>query len=143
MKRLVAHTILRLEALRYRDDIFSESNPINGGGGWSLLLSKDFDGCISSEEMLSFIEKVKSIIKSSDGDKFRDFDTAHVMASLFTRYRCTVDSIMLGFIVKNKISFKVEDVATKRGFFAKRFVLWMWNGFKRLHNGILDSLRIG
>lgn len=143
MKKLSSHTTLKVEALRYVEELFVDNDIISQNrSGWKLICGKSFDGAITSDEIKSFVENVKEIVKKSDGDRFVDFDVAHVSASLFTKYRCTLDENMLGFIVKSKTVFSIED-DVKKGFFLFRLFGWLWKGFKRLHNGFLDILRIG
>ena len=137
--RLVAKTTLRLEALKYVENLFHDNNPMTDRGGWKLLVGKDFDGSIDSDEVMDFVGGVaKSLKKSERG--FVEFDVAAVCAKLFTQYRCTVDEDMLGFVLKSRTDMVAE---TGKGFLPFRIVKWLWSAFKRLHNGILDSLRIG
>ena len=146
MKHLVSHTTLKIEALRYVEDLFVDDNLISQNrSGWKLISGKSFEERISSDEMKQFVENVRDIVKKTDGDRFVDFDVAHVSALLFTKYRCTLDDSMLGFIVKSKTVLSIEEDVSrqKRGFFLFRFFGWLWRGFKRMHNGILDLLRIG
>ena len=142
---LSAHTTFRLEALRYEQELFSDDNPITDRSGWKLLIGRNFpNGRVSSSDISSFVDEVYELCKKSD-EKFADFDKAHVCAMLFTKFRCTLDENMLGFILKSKTVVEAEkpEINTKKGFFLFRFIAWMWRGFKRMHNGILESLKIG
>ena len=142
---LSAHTTFRLEAFRYEQELFSDENPITDRSGWKLLIGKNFpDGRVSSSDISSFVDEVYELCKKSD-EKFVDFDKAHVCAMLFTKFRCTLDENMLGFILKSKTIVEAEkpEIKMKKRFFLFRFIAWVWRVFKRLHNGILESLKIG
>lgn len=142
---LCAHTTFRLEALRYEQELFFDENPITDRSGWKLLIGKDFpDGRVSSSDISSFVDEVYELCKKSD-KKLVDFDKAHVCAMLFTKFRCTLDENMLGFILKSKTVVEAEkpEIKTKKRFLLFRFIAWMWRGFKRFYNGVLESLKIG
>ena len=145
MKNLIAHTTLKIEALLYNEAMFEDYVSGSIRGGWNLVLSRDYDGIVSSSDILKFIEDVKDAMKNREGYVFTDFDSAHVAASLFTRYRCTIDKIGLGFIVKTKTSIKVSDSKEKgiNGFFLFRFFKLCFSCFKRTYNGFLDFIKIG
>lgn len=145
MKNLMAHTILKIEALLYNETMFKDYVSGSIQGGWNLVLSRDYDGVVTSSDILKFIEDVKDALKNREGYAFTDFDSAHVAASLFTRYRCTIDKIGLGFIVKSKTSIKILNSEEKKinGFFLFRFTKLFFSCFKRAYNGFLDFIKIG
>lgn len=139
---LVAHTTLMLEAMRYVEDLFSDDNAINSHSGWKTILRKTFDGKVTADDISDFVDEVCEICKKEDAD-FCDFDKAHVCASIFTRYRCTIDDSMLGFILKSKT---VMDTVKppKRWIFAPFHLIGSFFGLlKRIYNGFLDSIKIG
>ena len=140
---LSAHTTLRLEALKYEQELFPDDNPVTDRSGWRLLLGKSFDGgSVSASEISSFVDEVDSICRKSD-DRFPGFDKAHVCATLFTKFRCTVDDCMLGFILKSKTVVEPLMPPQRKGFFLFRFIRWTWRGFKMMYNGLLESMKIG
>ena len=142
---LAAHTTFRLEALKYEQELFSDENPITDRSGWRLLLGKNFDnGRVSSSDISAFVDEVYELCKKSD-KRFVEFDKAHVCAMLFTKFRCTIDDSMLGFILKSKTVVEADSPSAKRkkGFFLFRFVAWLWSCFKGFYNGVLESLKIG
>ena len=140
---LVAKTTFKVEAMRYVENLYAENNPINDRSGWELLLSRDFENELSSNDVLQFVEDVEAKCVAIDND-FRGFDKAHVCASLFTSYRCTIDDCMLGFIVKTKTVVEPKTVEKKWKWHQMpfRFAVWLWRGFKSMYNGTLEKLKI-
>lgn len=142
---LEAHTTFRLEALKYEQNLFYDENPINDRSGWKLIIGRNFsDGKISSSDISSFVDDAYDICKKNY-EKFVEFDKAHVCAMLFTKFRCTIDESMIGFILKSKTVVEAEKTskAERKRFFLFRIVAWMWKCFKNIYNGILEFLKIG
>lgn len=150
MTKLIPHTTIKVEAMVYMTELFPTDTLVGDANtGWKPLLSRKYDDFITSDEILIFINDVCDKYKSHKELKFTDFDHAAVAASLFTKYKCTVDEDNLGFILRTKTDMKYEEVEERRKirwyerFLPYGFLLWIWNAFKNSYNGILESIRIG